>query len=78
MRRNTSHRLTYLMHQQMANSPMEANVWKKIAKGVFNLKIKMTKRVLTVHLLQKLQRRKTGTRVFKCKFFLSSNTCVQK
>ena len=61
MRRNTSTQLTFLMHNQRANSPMEARVWTKIAKLAFNLKIKMTKRVSTVLLLQKLQKRKTGT-----------------
>ena len=61
MRRNTSHRLSYLMFNQRANSPMEAQVWTKIAKKVFNLKLKLTNRVLTVLLLQKLQRRHTGT-----------------
>ena len=54
MRRNTSHRLSYLMFNQRANSPMEAQVWTKIAKKVFNLKLKLTNRVLTVLLLQKL------------------------
>ena len=61
MRRTTSHKLSFLMYNQRANSPMEAQVWNKIAKWVFNLKIKMTKRILTVRLLQKLKDRKTGT-----------------
>ena len=61
MRRTTSHKLSFLMYNQRANSPMEARVWTKIAKLAFNLKIKMTKRVSTVLLLQKLQKRKTGT-----------------
>ena len=61
MRRNTSTQLTFLMHNQRANSPMEARVWTKIAKLAFNLKIKMTKRVSTVLLLKKLQKRKSGT-----------------
>ena len=62
MRRKTSHKLTYLMYSmQSAISPMEAHTWKQISKGVFHLKIKMTKRVLTSLLLQKLKKKKTGT-----------------
>ena len=61
MRRSTSHKLTFLLFQQRAISPSEAHVWSKISKMVFNLKIKMTKRVLTVILLSKLKRKKTGT-----------------
>ena len=40
---------------------MEARVLKKVTFGVLNLKIKMTKRSLTVLLLKKLQRRRLGT-----------------
>ena len=36
-------------------------VWTKIAKKTFNLKLKLTNRVLTVLLLQKLLRKHTGT-----------------
>ena len=60
MRRNTSHRVSELIPLN-AISPMEASVWTKIAKFTLNLKIKMTKRVLTTLLLRRLMRRNTGT-----------------
>ena len=61
MRRNTSAKSTFMLYRLRATSPSEAHVRNKIAKYVVNLKIKMTRRVLTVMLLQKLHRKKTGT-----------------
>ena len=61
MRKNTSNKLSFMIHNLRAISPMEARVLKKVMFGVLNLKIKMTKRSLTVDLLKKLQRRRLGT-----------------
>ena len=61
MRKNTSNKLSFMIHSLRAISPKEARVLKKVTFGVLNLKIKMTKRSLTVLLLNKLQRRRLGT-----------------
>ena len=60
MRRNTSHRVSMLIRLN-AISPMEASLWTKVSTFVLNLKLKMTKRNLTVILLRRLMRRHTGT-----------------
>ena len=75
MKKTASHQINQLTSYVMV-SPAEASVWTKVMRRTADLKIKMTRRQLTLNLLRRLLSKRVGTN--SVEFFAYNDTKVYR